>query len=1304
MIVAAIAEPFPGLRPFTTEESELFFGRDEQVDELVSRLSGRRFLAVVGTSGSGKSSLVRAGLIPILQHGHLGPPGSEWVIAVVSRPGIDPLRSLGRALVEAFRLEMSELHGVEVALNKSSLGLTALSRQHLSEHQRLFIVVDQFEELFRYRKQSGDEGRVKSTAFVKLLLAATGQSELVSLDGEPLVYIVLTMRSDYLGKCAQFRGLSEALNDSQYLVPRMSRDQLREAIAGPVAWAGAKISDILVNCLLNDVGDDPDLLPMLQHALFRIWEESAESRLKGEPLNVAHYEAKSVGGIKHALDLDAETAFAKFQKDAAKQKIARRMFQRLVEPGAEDEESRRPTRLSEIVRISRAPEPDVQDVLDVFRKRGFVKLSGEDDPLLDISHESLVRQWRRLQRWTNEEAQSASVYRRLADSAWHKRSLYRGPDLAEALAWEKNEAPNSDWASRYTEDSTAFSKAIQFLRRSKRKRTAAWAGLALVVVAVFAVAVTFYILYRNAESQKRYAALETQLATSRQLEAQAQVGLDLRAPHNLLLALESVWITQRTGAFSPTASRQLLNMVLNATGGLPLQLDHPVAAVGVSPDDRWLATASAGNVQLWDMQTASTRPITLRGHDKVNALAFSPDGRTLATVGDDATLRLWDTVAADRAASMRVLTGHHAAIVDVAFSRNGRWLATGSKDGTARLWDFAGAEPATAVAILRNGKDVNTLAFSPDNHWLATGSSDGTVRLWDLLGANQSHGPIQRDINIGMDIRKVAFSPDSRWMVAGDTESYKVVLMRVTAPDKRFVLRVWQWVSAVAFSPDSRWLATPSQYDARLWDLKRTDPSSEPLILGDHKNYIADLAFSPDGNWFATGSGDNTVQLWNAANGFTGAAVLRGHEGPITALVFSRDSRHLITASADRTARLWNISSPHAEPLALIPGTAAGSTELRLWDIRAVDSPAASRVLGRGLDSGAGSVFSPDGQWIATIPAGGVDFVHLWNLSTPSPTHYLVRHEGGIWASPIFSPDGRWLATGGVNDPTIRLWDLKKPDPTSSPQVLRGHSGPVRSLAFSADGHRLVSGANDGLALVWDLTAADPSASRKRFAGRDIIKAVAISADGRYLATGSWEPDYAARIWDLSSPVLPSLISTLTFEGRVFDIAFSPDGRWFAAGSWDSTTQLLNLKKQDTKPFVLRGTAPTARTLSVAFSSDSQWLATGDDGQTARLWNLTVADPSADSTVLQATYKVGNVSFSPDGRWLALTPTEYRSSPFSPDGHWFASSGTNALLYHLRLEDLIRVACRTAGRNLTKSEWEKSFGNQPYRKTCPQLP
>ena len=552
---------------------------------------------------------------------------------------------------------------------------------------------------------------------------------------------------------------------------------------------------------------------------------------------------------------------------------------------------------------------------------------------------------------------------------------------------------------------------------------------------------------------------------------------------------------------------------------------------------------------------------------------------------------------------------------------------------------------------------------------------------------------------VNPDVRKVAFSPNSQWLVAGDTETYTVVLMRVTAPDKPFSLKVNQWVGAVAFSPDGRWLATPSQYHARLWDLTKPDPSIEPLILPGHKYYIADLAFSPDGQWFATGSADYTIQLWSAADRFTAPTVLRGHEGQISGLAFSHDSRRLATASVDRTVRLWNISSPAAEPLML--RTPDGETgHLHMWDIRAVDSPEAPRVFGGKLEPGAGSVFSPDGQWIATIAAGDVDSVDLWKLSGPSPTHYRLQHPGGIWAAPVFSHDGRWLATGGVDDPTIRLWDLKAPDPISSPQVLRGHTAPIRSLAFSADGGRLISGARDGFALVWDLTA-DPLPPPKRLRGGD-IRAVAISADGRYVVTGNWEPDNEARIWDLSSPPSsPNPINKLTFEGRVFDVAISPNGRWVAAGSWDLTTQLLDLSKPSTKPFVLNG--HTARTLSVEFSPDSQWLATVmkiKPPVSGIWWPLT--HPLTQLCCGRRTSRRCVIQL--DGRWLALNLTEYRTNPFSPDGNRFVSSSTDTRLYHVRLEDLISLACRTAGRNLTKTEWAQSFMDQPYRKSCPQFP
>ena len=925
---------------------------------------------------------------------------------------------------------------------------------------------------------------------------------------------------------------------------------------------------------------------------------------------------------------------------------------------------------------------------------------------VEVAHEALIRRWPRLQTWLDEDRANLLLREAIRQAAeeWQQHAreesylIHSGARLAAAHSLSERPGflnrDEQDYvqacvnlerkrqSAEKEEQERRIRDAERIADEQKRATRATLIGLAVAVL----VAVVAVWQYFEAKSATNEAVKESKLATSRQWAALAGVGLDLHAPRNLLLALNSIALTRQIGTFSPTGSRQLLIDVLNSTGGVSLQHAAPVAAVEISPDDRWLASASAGDVELWDMQAPSKAPITLRGREKVNAIAFSPDGRTLATVGEDALLRLWNMAVADRAASMRVLTGHDAAIVDVAISPNNRWLATASKDGTARLWDLGAVDPAAASLKLpheRTGNTVNTLAFSSDERWLATGSAN-LICLWDLLSPTPSAQPIT--VPVGADVRKVAFSPDSQWLVAGDTETYKVVLMRVDDTAKQFSLNVRQWVTKVAFSPDGRWLATPSQYDARLWDLTKPDPSSEPIIRGGHKDSIYDLAFSPDGKWFATASKDHTVQLWNTTDGFTLSAVLRGHEGPVSRLVFSHDSRRLATASEDHTVRLWSTSSPTAVPLAL--RAQEGSTELHMWDLRATDLPAAPRSLGKRLDQGdAGSAFSTDGKWLATW-RGTDGFVHLWNLSATSPKNYVVRHNGGIWASPVFSSDGRWLMTGGVDDPTIRLWDLNAPDPTRSPKVLRGHRGPVRSLAVSADSRRLVSGANDGLALVWDLTAADPSANPRRLeggGGTSIVRTVAISGDGRYVVTGSWEPDFAARIWDLFPTGPSSTPVKLTFKGRVFDAAFSADGRWVAAGSWDETTQLLNLREPGAKPIVLQG--HTARTLSVAFSPDNQWLATGNEDKTARLWSLTATDPSADSVVLPAPDKVGNVSFSRDGRWLALSQTENRSSPFSPDGFWFAAS--DSVLYPTGLEDLVLFACRTAGRNLTPTEFPK---------------
>jgi WD40 repeat protein len=609
---------------------------------------------------------------------------------------------------------------------------------------------------------------------------------------------------------------------------------------------------------------------------------------------------------------------------------------------------------------------------------------------------------------------------------------------------------------------------------------------------------------------------------------------------------------------------------------------------------------------------------------------------------------------------------------------------------------MAAPDQAMANLILghKPGPPLWTLAFSPDGRWLARGGDSG-VRLWDLRDPSAEPKTLKDQYG---NTRKVAFSPDSGWLVAGATESYQVLLFHAPFDGPPLLLHVNQWVDNLAFSPDKRWLVVPSHYDGLVLDLNKADPTSEPIILRGHKDAIAEMAFSPDGMWFATGSRDKTVQLWNAADRFSGPNILRGHEGPISTLDFSRDSRWLATGSEDKTVRLWNVSSPFGEPISL--HSRADPTKLRVWDLPATPQPTVSQILGDELGVGAGSVFSPDRKWLASL-SNPADVVHLWNLTASPPTERDLQHS--VWASPVFSSDGRWLATGG-RDATIKLWDLTSPDPTVRPIVLRGHRGPIRSLAFSADGHHLVSGANDTLAFVWDLTAPNGSTNQRILAGGDrtsIVRTVAISPDGRYVLTGSWEPDNAARIWDLSLPDSASNPTKLSFKDRVFDSAFSADGHWAAAGSWDHTTQILDLTKPSAEPIILRG--QTARTLSLAFSPDNRWLATGNEDRTVRLWDLSTDDPPANSVVLPALEGVG-VSFSPNNRLLAFSQTEYRSNPFNPDGSLFASSDADTELYHVRLEDLIALACRIAGRNLTADE-VMSSGQSPSpldAKVCPQ--
>jgi hypothetical protein len=477
--------PYPGLRPFECHEVDIFFGREMQVDQMLAKLSANRFLALVGTSGCGKSSLAKAGLIPALGMGLISETGHRWRVATL-KPGESPQRNLADALLKTGVLgpvsagdngrPTSELREyVRAGLRRGPLGLAEVLADPLTpgagpalpDDHNLMLLVDQFEEIFRYRR-CGDSK--EADAFVAMLVATAQQSQVP-------VFVVITMRSDYLGDCAVFEGLPEVLNDSQFLTPRLSREQRREAIEGPAGVFGGEVEPALVGRLLNDMGPDPDQLPLMQHVLRRLWEMAESTSGDGKVcLRLKDY--LRVGGLERALHGHAEEVYEK-RLSAVQKRVAEILFRCLSERETAVRDSirrdiRRPTLLRDVAQVAKVSEDNVISVVDVFREPALsfltppaiVPLTGST--MLDVSHESLIRRWDRLQGWVDDEAELAKTFLRYDQSArlWKRgeTGLLVHPELDYAREWLRSPITTSTWAQRYEGD---FALATEYVEASE---------------------------------------------------------------------------------------------------------------------------------------------------------------------------------------------------------------------------------------------------------------------------------------------------------------------------------------------------------------------------------------------------------------------------------------------------------------------------------------------------------------------------------------------------------------------------------------------------------------------------------------------------------------------------------------------------------------------------------------------------------------------------------------------------------------------------------------------------------------------
>jgi WD40 repeat protein/energy-coupling factor transporter ATP-binding protein EcfA2 len=959
--------PFPGLRPFKIDESHLFFGREGQSDEVLLKLSKNRFVGVIGPSGSGKSSFIYCGVLPILYGGFLTNKSPNWDV-IVSRPGASPIDNLAEAILEkdaSYQSANKEEQQIKdtiitTLLRSSSLGLVeALLQNKKDTDKNYLILIDQFEELFRFKDSADAESVNETLAFINLLIEAINYSEVP-------IYVAITMRSDFVGDCAQFPDLTKKINDSHYLIPQMTREQKRKAITGPVAVGGADISPRLIQQLLNDLGDNPDQLPILQHSLMRTWSYWGQFGDIGEAVDLKHYEA--IGTMKEALSLHANEAFDELNDD--QKKVCEIIFKAITEKRGENFGIRRPTKLGEIAAIADVTEEEVMDVIEKFRAPGrslITPAAGiplSSNSIVDISHESLMRIWIRLKNWVNEEADAVQMYLRLAEAASMyqvgKAGLWRPPDLQLALNWQVKHKPTLVWGQRYH---PAFERTLVFLEYSKkefdteqkikelqRKRQLQRARVTALVLATATVISLLFLLYafqQKAQADKNFAAAEeqrieavkqtalakenakkAQLATAeadknfaaaeeQRIEAVKQTALAEQNAEQARIAQANA-DKRRIEAQKAEANAKEQEKIANTQKDVATAAtETALAAKALSDELRYQAIAKS-------MAIKSTQ---LRENEKLKELegllaqqAYIFNTKYQGDVYDnDVYDGLYYAIRAYDDPLAQSLEGHEKAIRVVEASTTGNYIYSGGSQGKILRWKLDGENRvADTIIQARPNKDhvIRTLAVNNDNTIMLAGgdypyydnNNNTYIEVFDLSNPNSSPKKIN---GIRLGVTKLIFSKDEKsafilenlGMSIKSTDFSK--LNEVIVPDAR--------VEDMALSFDGNWLFTADEKGVvNKYDLIN---GYVKTLVYDNGSKIQSIAVSQD-NYIAIGDPEGTLQLINV-NNTQDRKNLVGHESWINNIKFSTDNQFIATSSNDNTVRLWNRKNPSAQPIKL---------------------------------------------------------------------------------------------------------------------------------------------------------------------------------------------------------------------------------------------------------------------------------------------------------------------------------------------------------------------------------------------------
>ncbi len=1235
------ANPFPGLRAFKPGEADRFFGRQQQIDELVARLADVPFIAVSGASGCGKSSLVLAGLLNELKRRHDEDFETDWR-PVVMRPGNRPIANLAGPLADALEVApASGPAGVRQAsdtttpradtlygqLRLGGLGLVeAVRNSRLPATARVLVVVDQFEEIFRFKRMADPD---EAAAFVKLLLQAAA-------DPDSRISVVITLRSDTLGACADFRDLPEAASRGGYLVPRLKREQRKEAIVKPVELRGARIAPRLVQRLLNDVSDDFDDLPVMQHALSRTWQQWAQATGGSRPIDLDDYNA--TGGAASALNNHADEAWLSLGPLGAPGGTVERVFRALTERVAEGTEVRRPLEFAQLCAICGGGTADgnaaVTEVVERYRRAdtAFLVPGTErplaDNPVIDISHESLMRQWARLGRWVQAEVDASTelgdLVREAQAQAQGAGELRHGLDLVRARNWQQRYQPTPAWLQlclggtadeaatrlqaieRFLDASTA---AEQQARRRNRLRKLGMRGL---VAAVVVVSVTAAVVGITLQGQARSREL-----VSRAVLAQAQDPV--RSARLALGALQQDGSNQR----ADYALRQAMSALEVARTAQLLPLDAPLTEVRYSDDGQRLLVAGGRSVWLLDATSLQTLHKLATPAAVVRAWQL---GDQVISFTDDYQVRLHGLDGKLRADLPCPGEGNLVASVGFNSPRAGQpaQLAVGCYNGSLLLWDL-GPQGVLARLQLQAGDDrsatLNTLAFSADGQYLASGYANGDLLVWKRgqPGAAWIGTPQSTPLRHQAAVREIAFHPTDNTLLASVSDDTTARVWVLDLDGRRLarldgsianprVLRHDRQALGVRFvrrADDKYLLMTRSDKRVFFW----SDEDNFDMRL--HADTVTDANPSNDGELLVASSADGTAKLWSS-RAATAVALLRGHSNEVTRAIFSPADDAVVTVSRDRTLRRWQLTRPVM--------LAAG----RPWQLAAAIDPTKARAVLCGEATAA----APSACRISPLA----------DLATRADTdsEWLDKVGADAVVHASFSADGqRVLGTGVTKD----VYQTTKPvlwDAGSRKRLNPAWLDAWSWASFAPGRPELVTlrppnapGAPEELAL-WPQQALNADAPGTPLLQLTVaqghLSAAALSADGRWLAAARGDH---ALLWDRKAPTAPPR-ELRGHRGDLRSLVFSPDSQALATASSDRTALLWGMPGT-AAPLVLQGGHAGALT-SVAFSPDGRQVLTGSTDSSMRLWDA--ASGRELVAVQRHADAVTTVLFGADGQQL----------------------------------------------------------------------